>query len=162
MSSSRTGGVRPISIAGRVGRERERLIGMTDEERAWRARYLKSQILAPEEPIVPEGYYKEAYNPIRRFYRAPLNAVEKALSGLVGPTPAFVIRGVTGRLLMGIAGIYCAWYYFKYNTAQWTRVSGWRIIKPRPTLFVGDKDFPNYEVKTPQQYATRGFENSPI
>lgn len=162
MSSSYSGGVRPISIAGRVGTERERLIGMTDEERAWRARYLKSQILAPEEPIIPEGYYKEFYNPIRRFYRAPMNALESTLSGIVGPVPAFVIRGVTGRLMMGIVGLYCGWYYFKYNTAQWTRVSGWKVIVSRPVLLPGDKDFSNYKIKKPQEYATLGFENSPI
>lgn len=83
MASSNTGGVRPMAIGGRMVRERERLIGMTDEERAWRARYLKSQILAPEEPIIPEGFEKEYYNPFRRFYRMPLNKVESLLTPVV-------------------------------------------------------------------------------
>ena len=51
MAASPTGGVKAMNIGGRLVRERERLIGMTEEERAWRARYLKSQILAPEEPL---------------------------------------------------------------------------------------------------------------
>lgn len=42
--ASETGGVRPMAIAGRMVRERERLVGMTDAERAWRAQYLKDQV----------------------------------------------------------------------------------------------------------------------
>lgn len=42
--ASETGGVRPMGIAGRMVRERERLVGMTDAERAWRAQYLKDQV----------------------------------------------------------------------------------------------------------------------
>jgi NADH dehydrogenase (ubiquinone) 1 beta subcomplex subunit 6 len=61
-------------------RERERLIGMTAEERAWRAQFLKDQHLAPNEPVHVSAYWKERYNPIRRFYRAPLDAVWKALT----------------------------------------------------------------------------------
>lgn len=80
---SPSGGARVMSLAGRMARERERLIGMTDEERAWRAKFLKSQILAPEEPIVPKGFEKELYNPLRRFYRTPLDALQKALTPLV-------------------------------------------------------------------------------
>ena len=51
MAASPTGGVKAMNIGGRLVRERERLIGMTEEERAWRARYLKSHILAPEVPL---------------------------------------------------------------------------------------------------------------
>ncbi|TMW43869.1 hypothetical protein DOY81_011051 [Sarcophaga bullata] len=36
MAASPTGGVKPMAIAGRMVRERERLVGMSDEERAWR------------------------------------------------------------------------------------------------------------------------------
>ena len=71
---------KPMAIAGRMVSERERLLGMTDAERAWRAQWLKDQVLAPDEPVVPKGYYEERYNVIRRFYRAPLNAFEKALT----------------------------------------------------------------------------------
>lgn len=59
--------------------ERERMLGMTDEERAWRKKWLDAQKLAPEEPVIPEGYYQEMYNPIRRFYRAPMNKFQKML-----------------------------------------------------------------------------------
>lgn len=43
--ASETGGARPMAIAGRMVRERERLVGMTDAERAWRSQYLKDQVI---------------------------------------------------------------------------------------------------------------------
>ena len=79
---SHTGGVKVMGIAGRMQLERERAIGMTDAERAWRAQYLKDQILH-DEPIIPKDYYKERYNPIRRFYRAPLDKVQSALTPIM-------------------------------------------------------------------------------
>lgn len=83
MASSVSGGVKPMSVGGRLVSERERLIGMTEEERAWRARYLKSHILAPEEPLKTKEYYRHYYNPLRRFYRIPLNAFERLLTPLM-------------------------------------------------------------------------------
>lgn len=77
---SHTGGVKPMTIEGRMASERERLFGMSDAERAWRAQWLKDQVLTPDEPIVPKGYYKERYNPLRRFYRYPMDCVESALA----------------------------------------------------------------------------------
>lgn len=75
--ASDTCGVKPMSIQGRLVRERERLLGMTDEERAWRKQWLKDQHLSPNEPrFVPEAYY-ELNNPIRRLYRAPLDYLFK-------------------------------------------------------------------------------------
>lgn len=78
-----TGGVKPIGIAGRMVRERERLLGMSTEERAWRAQYLKDQHLTAREPVHVPEYWKERYNPIRRFYRAPLNALQKIVQPIV-------------------------------------------------------------------------------
>lgn len=80
-----TGGVKPMNIAGRIVRERERTaIPMTAEERAWRKKWLKDQTLTSNEPRVLPLNRKELYNPIRRFYQWPLNAVEKMI------TPAIV------------------------------------------------------------------------
>lgn len=75
-------------------RERERLAGMTTEERAWRAQFLKDQHLSPNEPVQVKAYFKERYNPIRRFYQAPLNAVWKAL------TPVLVRSGTRQNILI--------------------------------------------------------------
>lgn len=160
MAASNSGGVKVMTIAGRMARERERCIGMTDEERAYRARYLKSLELGPGEPIVPKGYYEACYNPIRRFYMAPLNQVEKLLTPAVGAFPARVIRLATGKILMGITGIYVAWYYFKYNTCTWERQSGWRILPTREARLPGTKGYEGLEKR--KIFATDGFENSPI
>lgn len=72
--SSDTGGVKPMVIAGRTVRERERCIGMTEEERSWRAKWVKDQILTDREPVYVEEYWRSIRNPIRRLYQAPLNA----------------------------------------------------------------------------------------
>lgn len=76
---AQTAGVKPMAIAGRVALERERCIGMSDAERAWRKQWLKDQILAPNEPVHVEEYWRERTNPIRRIYRAPLDTLFKVL-----------------------------------------------------------------------------------
>lgn len=79
---SHSGGVKVMAIQGRMASERERMIGMTDAERAWRAKWIKDQELHGE-PIVPKDYYKERYNPIRRFYRFPLDKFEAAIAPVI-------------------------------------------------------------------------------
>lgn len=81
--SSTTGGVKPMAIAGRMVRERERLVGMTTDERAWRKQWLKDQVLSHNEPKYVPEYWKERINPIRRFYMAPLNALGSALEPIL-------------------------------------------------------------------------------
>lgn len=81
--SSPTGSVKPMSIAGRMVRERERMIGMTPEERMWRAQWLKDQELTAREPVYVKEYYDAIRNPIRRAYQAPLNVLWKALTPIM-------------------------------------------------------------------------------
>lgn len=81
--ASPTSGVKPMTIAGRMVRERERCIGMTAEERAWRAQWLKDQQLTAREPVYVKEYHDAIRNPIRRFYQAPLNALWKALTPIM-------------------------------------------------------------------------------
>ncbi|XP_012276085.1 NADH dehydrogenase [ubiquinone] 1 beta subcomplex subunit 6 [Orussus abietinus] len=160
---SPSGGVAPMAIAGRMVRERERLIGMTDEERAWRAQWLKDQVLAPEEPIVPKGYYEARYNPIRRFYRAPLEKLQQSLVGSVGLHKAEFIRHFIGKTGLIILGLWSITYYFKYNTNDWTRKGGWKVSFSREKIFPSDKNFPHYEKRSkPSEYGTHKFHNSPI
>lgn len=83
MEHSPTGGVQAFPIGGRMVKERERLRGMTDEERAWRKQYLKDQILTKNEPVHVPEYWKQRTNPIRRFYQFPLNTVEKILAPVI-------------------------------------------------------------------------------
>lgn len=70
---SETSGVKPMTIAGRMTRERERCIGMTPEERAWRAQWLKDQILTEREPVYVKELHEQFRNPIRRLYLRPLD-----------------------------------------------------------------------------------------
>lgn len=72
-----------MTIARRMNRERERMLGMTDEERAWRKKWLEAQVLAPEEPVMPPNYFKEMYNPIRRLYLRPWNKFENMLQPIM-------------------------------------------------------------------------------
>ncbi|KAI4497063.1 hypothetical protein M0802_007809 [Mischocyttarus mexicanus] len=152
-----------ISLGRRMARQRERLIGMTDEERAWRAQYLKDQILDPSEPVIPPNYYKERYNPIRRFYRAPMDKFENMLVPLVGPSIADGLRHITAKSIMGIIGVYATWYYFKYNRHDWTKSGGWRVSFSRTVQFPSDPDFPNVHIKCKgNEFSQYGFDKSPI
>ncbi|KAL7040587.1 hypothetical protein ACKWTF_000451 [Chironomus riparius] len=83
VEASETNGVKPFPIAGRMVRERERCIGMTDEERAWRKQFLKDQVISDKEPRFVAEYWKERTNPIRRLYKFPLDTVQKALTPML-------------------------------------------------------------------------------
>ncbi|OXU17051.1 hypothetical protein TSAR_013922 [Trichomalopsis sarcophagae] len=150
-----------MGIQGRMASQRERMIGMTDVERAWRAKWIKDQELHGE-PIIPKDYYKERYNPIRRFYRYPMDKFEAALSPLIGANKALITRHFIAKLSFVIMTCYGAHYYQKYNRSDWTRKGGWKIVKNRPALYPGDPGFPYVKDTKPHEYATFGFENSPI
>ncbi|KAK2581001.1 hypothetical protein KPH14_006054 [Odynerus spinipes] len=152
-----------IMLGRRMARQRERLIGMTDEERAWRAKFLKDQILDPDEPKIPPNYYKERYNPIRRFYRAPMDKVERMLCPVVGSVAADAIRRITAKTVMGITLTYFAWYYFKYNKHEWIRFGGWRVSGSRMKEYPGDPGFPTIDTREKgNQFAVYNFDKSPI
>lgn len=68
-----------MSITGRMVRERERCIGMTDDERRWRAQWLKDQELTAREPVFVKEYQNALRNPVRRFYQYPMDIVRDRL-----------------------------------------------------------------------------------
>lgn len=78
--SATTGNVKPMAIGGRLVRERERLQGMSKAERAWRAQWLKDQILTEREPIVVDSLKNHFKNPIRKAYQLPLDCLYKTLA----------------------------------------------------------------------------------
>ncbi|XP_071057385.1 uncharacterized protein [Onthophagus taurus] len=160
VKSSPTGGVMPMDLAGRLARERERLLGMTDAERAFRKQYLKDQELAHGEPkFVPE-LYRETVNPIRRLYRAPLDAFRVMITPIVGAQRALHIRYFAGKFLMITLFAYGCTYYFKYNGNDWTRPGGWRKVESRIAVFPGDPEFPKVSERTVgADYASRGFKD---
>ncbi|CAH0766261.1 unnamed protein product [Diatraea saccharalis] len=112
---AQTAGVKPMAIAGRVASERERCLGMTDAERAWRKQWLKDQVLASNEPVYVEEYWRERTNPIRRLYRKPLDVLFTKLMPVLGQERASNYRFIVGKLGMIAVGILSIQYYFKYN-----------------------------------------------
>ncbi|XP_063226033.1 NADH dehydrogenase [ubiquinone] 1 beta subcomplex subunit 6 [Bacillus rossius redtenbacheri] len=161
--ASDTGGVKPMSIQGRMARERERLIGMTDEERAWRKQWVKDQELSPNEPRHVPELIEARLNPIRKFYRYPLDTLFKPLVPVLGEYRAGFARYLTGKFLIAVIGIYTGFYYFKYHTNDWTTRTGWRVIKNRRSVVIGDAEYPKVSDRSlPSDYASRGFKDSPI
>ncbi|XP_055851221.1 uncharacterized protein LOC129915625 [Episyrphus balteatus] len=160
--SSPTGGVTPMAIGGRMVRERERLAGMSDEERAWRKQWVKDQELHNEPRRVP-ALDAEFQNPIRRFYRAPLDKLCDALTPSMGFQKAFATRFWIGKACLALTGLYAGAYYFKYNQNDWTRKGGWRVIRSRNAINPGDTQFPKLSDRSkPEDYASRGFNKSAI
>jgi NADH dehydrogenase (ubiquinone) 1 beta subcomplex subunit 6 len=159
---AQTGGVKPMSIAGRVVRERERLSGMSVEERLWRKKWLKDQILSPNEPRYVTALEKEMLNPIRRAYRFPLDFIfHRVLQPFIGYDAAKVFRFYTGRASLIMAGVYGAWYLVKYNGNDWTKRGGWRIIQSRKAIFPGEPGYGEpIPSKAPNDYFDRGFKKS--
>ncbi|KAL1449344.1 hypothetical protein WDU94_000535 [Cyamophila willieti] len=139
---SDTGGIVPMNIAGRMAFERERLFGMTDAERAWRAQFVKDQHLAPHEPVEVPEIYQEVYNPIRRFYRVPMDKVQTWLNPRIGEKAAEFTRFAVGKGALMVFGLYCAAYYFKYNTNDWEKTGGIRVYTNKPLVLPGDKRYP--------------------
>ncbi|XP_046979743.1 uncharacterized protein LOC124545011 [Schistocerca americana] len=161
--ASDTGGVKPMPIAGRMVRERERLVGMTNEERAWRKQWLQDQILSPNEPRRVPELERELMNPIRRAYRKPLDVIFNALKPTIGERRAQIARYVTGKVFISLFAIYATTYYFKYNANDWTRKGGWRVLVSRKRVVPGDPEYPKLsDRQVPADYASRGFKNSPI
>ncbi|XP_066590760.1 uncharacterized protein ND-B17 [Prorops nasuta] len=159
--SSSSGGVEPRGIEGRVAHQRERSFYMTDLDRAWRKKWLQDQILDPDEPKVPENYYKLRYNIIRRFYKYPMNQFETALSKVMSADAAKGVRYCTSSAIGTIFAAYAILYYYKYNKRTWDNNGvGWAITISPTRMFPDDPNYPN--VKPVKQYATFGFENSPI
>lgn len=78
--SHMNGGVFPINLRGRFSKERERLLypaEFNDVQRKWRAKWIRAQLLHPQEPFEVPAYEKERYNPIRQVLRLPMNYVER-------------------------------------------------------------------------------------
>jgi len=157
-----TSGVRPMNIAGRVVREKERTSGMNPEERAWRKKWLADQVLTANEPKYVQASQKNLLNPIRRMYRFPLDFLFfKVLQPVTGVIIADVSRFYVGRCLMGVWGILGAVYYFKYNTNTWEGKGRWRVIEQKKAVYPGEPGYPAVSPeRAPHQYHDREFKNS--
>lgn len=152
-----------MCIAGRYVSERERLHSMTDAERAFRKQWLQDQILSKNEPRPVPEMYKALYNPLRRFYRWPLDRFQKMLEPTLGHTPSYMIRYFTGKGLMMVGVVYWFAYYAKYNSNDWTRKAGWKVKKSRRVHDLGDEEFPKLSERSkPSEYYSRGFDKNTL
>ena len=99
---------------------------------------------------------------------------------------ASCIRHLIAKTSLGFLGVCVLWYHLKYNRSvsfdnnnssrslrdtldnfnnffqDWTKKSSWKIRRTRRTMLPGDPNFPNYEKRNADDYATFGFKNSPI
>lgn len=163
MANRDTGGVRAFPIEGPFKKERARLGGMTDADRAYRKQWLKDQLLAESEPKAVPGYYEARYNPIRRFYRWPLDTIFKATVPALGYERAAKYRWFTGKFLMIYGAAVATYYYFSYSKNDWTRKGGWYVLKSRESVTTADTRFPMVSDRMEgADYADRGFKASPI
>lgn len=160
VKASDTGGVKSFPIETRLGDVRERLLGMTDEERAYRKQWLKDQELSPNEPREVPELYKARYNIIRRAYRYPLNQLQKVIAPVVGESAAAKIRYLSGKIIIGYVLACSVAYYFQYNTNSWVRKGGIRVLEARPSVVPGDPGYPKVSERTKgADYADRGFKD---
>ncbi|XP_050504877.1 uncharacterized protein LOC126883390 [Diabrotica virgifera virgifera] len=163
VKASETGGVKPMSIAGRFINERERLLGMTAAERDFRKQWLKDQELSHSEPKNVPEMYKATHNPIRRLYRFPLDTLGKMLEPVLGLQSAARVRYFTGKFILAVAGAYALTYYVKYNTNDWTRKNGMRILKSNISVHEGDPGYPRVSQRSkPSDYGDRGFNDNKL
>lgn len=90
--STKSGGVMPMSIESRFENERHRLSDdYTEKWRQYRVKYLQSLVLKREEPRDVPQLRKLLYNPIRRFYHAPLNFYEKLVIPYIVSITVFAV-----------------------------------------------------------------------
>lgn len=45
---------------------------------------------------------------------------------------------------------------------DWTKKGGWRVLKSKPMVLPGQPGFPFKSERKPNEYANRGFKDSPI
>ncbi|XP_008478467.1 uncharacterized protein LOC103515307 [Diaphorina citri] len=157
---SDTGGIIPMNLQGRMAFERERLFGMTDQERSWRAKFVKDQKLAPHEPVEVPEIYTELVNPIRRFYRAPGDKFQAWLKPRVGTQWAEHIRYGIGKGSLMLLSVYAAYYYYKYNRNTWEKHGAIKVYTNKPLVLPGDKNYPQPNLDHPPSFYVdkqRGF-----
>ncbi|CAG0922323.1 unnamed protein product [Notodromas monacha] len=151
-------GTKPMSIRGRMYLVRERHFNMTEDERSWRAKWLKDQELSPREPVYVPEYFRERCNPLRRAVMLPLDTLFKPLEPALGRANAYTLRWGVGKGLMAFFSVCSLTYLLTYHDRTWLSASGWRIRTSRSETLPGDENFPNYPEIPYQTYANLGFD----
>lgn len=80
-----------------------------------------------------------------------------------GHQRAWAIRFWTGKVLLGGMALYAGAYYFKYNSNDWTRKGGWKVMTSKKSVLPGEPGYPRVSDRVqPSDYAANGFKSSPI
>ncbi|KHJ39984.1 hypothetical protein D918_09974 [Trichuris suis] len=105
----------PMNLELFLRSERHRAVGMSTEEAEWRKKWVVDQKLHPDEPVYVEGAVVHL-NPIRRFYRYPWDCIErKLLIPSMGLYWGHFVRTTVPKVMLGVFGAWCVYYYYKYN-----------------------------------------------
>jgi len=157
-----TGGAMPMDTEGPAYSWKYRLdYGMTDEDREYRRRWLKDQILAETEPMEVPGLYQARINPIRRALCWPMNQVVKAATPYVGFEVAQGSRFAWRGFVFGLAAVWTTMYYFNYHGHNWTSPSGWKVYRKKETLLPGDEGYSVARTFPKNHWADFGFSSAP-
>ncbi|XP_064461062.1 uncharacterized protein LOC135371021 [Ornithodoros turicata] len=162
---SHTGGVRPMNIQGRFGSEIARVSSgeFSQADREWRKKWVNDQVLSPNEPRRVPELERKFKNPIRRFYRFPMDYLFSKLEPHVGRTQASVMRWVVPKLFFVYLGAMAFHYQVKYNSHDWTRHSGFIVRSSRKDVLPGDPGYPDTSDRSaPQDYADHGFKDRKV
>uniref|UniRef100_A0A0N5BNU6 NADH dehydrogenase [ubiquinone] 1 beta subcomplex subunit 6 n=1 Tax=Strongyloides papillosus TaxID=174720 RepID=A0A0N5BNU6_STREA len=122
----------PMSLELHMADERVRSSGLTPAEREWRKKWVLDQNLHPDEPIHVEAVHRQL-NPVRVLYRLPLDTLYKRyLVPTMGVYKATVVRSFLPKVLMIFVGLEVAYYYWKYETKDWSRLRGFETSPLKP------------------------------
>ncbi|CAG0884032.1 unnamed protein product [Cyprideis torosa] len=138
-----TGGVLPMSIIGRMKLEQDRLAGMNEVERAWRAQWLKDQELSHREPVFVPEYFAALNNPFRRNMKLPLDFFfKRVIEPIAGAPKAYFFRHLIGKGLVALGVMYVVYYEVKYNGKTFEQRAGQNMRWSPEAVLPGDPDFP--------------------
>uniref|UniRef100_A0AC35U162 NADH dehydrogenase [ubiquinone] 1 beta subcomplex subunit 6 n=1 Tax=Rhabditophanes sp. KR3021 TaxID=114890 RepID=A0AC35U162_9BILA len=114
----------PMSLELHMADERVRSAGLTPAEREWRKKWVHDQHLHPDEPIHVEAVTRQL-NPVRVLYRLPLDTLyRRFLAPTMGVYNGTAVRAFAPKFLMALLTLEVAYYYWKYEAKDWSRLRG--------------------------------------
>lgn len=155
-------GVRTVWIESRFWYDRERLLPDFDDDwRKYRAKYLHSLNLHPNEPVHVPQWELHMINPIRRFYMKPGDLIEKHIIKRFITTDApraEKYRSNVRNLFVAYVVASLAYYYVRFNYKKWETDTGVLARTSAPKIHYGHPQFPAKEWhQEPADYCDMGF-----
>ncbi|KJH46764.1 hypothetical protein DICVIV_07180 [Dictyocaulus viviparus] len=129
----------PMSLELHMADERVRAAGLSPAEREWREKWVKDQVLHPDEPIVVDAVHRQL-NPIRILYRWPWDKLYlHFLKPTFGVYYGTAIRVVVPKLFMFFFALETIYYYWKYEVKDWQHLRGIETM-PLKEIIVNEKE----------------------